>query len=47
MVAPGAVCCELICVTTFGWPVTIVVSAMSAHAVCTARTKLEAAIDSR
>ena len=45
--APGAVSCALTWVVICGWPRTIVVSAVSAHGVCTGRTNSLAAIDSR
>ena len=44
---PGRVFCALTRVTTFGWETTMLVSAVSAHGVWTARTKPCAAIDSR
>ena len=47
IVAPGAVSSALTCVVICGRPRTIVVSAASAHGVCTARTNSLAAIDSR
>ena len=45
--APGAVYCALTWVVICGRPRTIVVSAVSAHGVCTGRTNSLAAIDSR
>ncbi len=45
--APGADCCALTCVVIAGAPRITVVSAASAHAVCTPVTVGLSAIDSR